>query len=175
MKFNSKSAQKLVIPVLASTLFFTSISSTVQASQGNVSNANEIILNNNFENIPTPSIDELKKLNLSDNEIQELLSIDSNGIYLIDGVAYDKDGHQLVLTERGKLSWATKILRAGWNKLPKKVQNAIGGIVGFEALLNFIDHYTGAIEDAVYDGCKYLGMSDSVAWWVTKTLTLLVL
>lgn len=171
MKLNTK----LVVPVLASTLFLTAISPTVQAFEGDTTTSNEITIESKFENIQAPSINELEKLNLSDAEIQALLSIESTGIYLVDGVAYDKDGNKLVVKERGKLSWATKILRAGWDKLPKGTKDAIGGIAGFEALLNFIDHYTGAIEDAVYEGCLMLGMGETAAWWVTKTLTLLVL
>ncbi|MEC0241451.1 hypothetical protein P4H66_16640 [Paenibacillus dokdonensis] len=42
-------------------------------------------------------IPDLADLGLSDDEIQELLSVKSTGIYLINGVAYDKDGNKLTL------------------------------------------------------------------------------
>lgn len=91
-----------------------------------------------------------------------------------NGIAFDKDGN--ILSEdsmqRGKLSWAVKALRAAWNKIPANIKAAMGGLAVFETILNVIDNFTGAVEDGVYAGCKAVGMSDSVAWWVTKALML---
>jgi len=36
----------------------------------------------------------------------------STGIYLTNGVAFDNDGNQLMIRERGKLTWAVKAIRA---------------------------------------------------------------
>ncbi|MDT2257254.1 hypothetical protein P7H25_19215 [Paenibacillus larvae] len=44
-------------------------------------------------------------------------------------------------------------------------------MAGFAKLLDFIDHYTGAVEDAVYEGLIALGVNKTVAWWIMKILT----
>ncbi len=120
-----------------------------------------------------PSEDELKGLGLSEDEIAELMKVQDAGITLKNGVAYDEDGKKLTLKERGKLSWAVKILRKAWNKIPKKVKNTMGGIAGFEAVLSFIDHFTGKVSDAIYLGCRKIGLNKAVSWWVMKILTLI--
>ncbi|WP_167630393.1 hypothetical protein [Listeria valentina] len=120
-----------------------------------------------------PTKEELKNLGLSEAEIAELMKVQDTGITLKNGVAYDEDGKKLTLKERGKLSWAVKILRKAWNKIPKKVKNAMGGVAGFEAILSFIDHFTGKVSDAIYLGCRKIGLSKAVSWWVMKILTLI--
>ncbi|USB31695.1 hypothetical protein [Paenibacillus sp. YPG26] len=125
----------------------------------------------------SPNINELKELGVTVSEIKKLLLTKSSGVYLIDGVAYDRNGKLIeqsdpnTITTQGKFTAVIKLLKAGWDKLPSGVQDAIGGTAGFAALLNTIDHFTGSVEDAIYQGCLALGMSETVAWWVTKTLT----
>ena len=128
----------------------------------------------------TPTIEELKQLGLSENEIKELFEIKSTGIILYHGEAYDSNGNLITDGENGeyrtlgKLSWAVKAIKAAWDKLPKKVKVLLG-IEGFAKLLDFIDHFTGAVEDAVYQGLLYLGFNKTVAWWITKIITAIAL
>ncbi|MCY9509915.1 hypothetical protein M5W68_01235 [Paenibacillus larvae] len=77
--------------------------------------------------------------------------------------------------KRGKLSWAVKALKKAWDMIPSKVKVAVGGVAGFAKLLDFIDHYTGAVEDAVYEGLIALGVNKTVAWWIMKILTSIAL
>lgn len=182
MKMNKKKVCKVLIPVMASTIVLAPIAPSIQAFAASpTTTVNSVTtVDSTFENTLTPSTEELKNLGLSNAEIKKLLSVKSSEIYLNNGIAYDKNGKELIFKEgkqsevtiEGKLSWAVKALKAAWVKLPTNIQVAIGGTTGFATLLNFIDNFTGAIEDAVYAGCKTLGMSDTVAWWVTKTLML---
>ena len=182
-----KKVSRILIASLSSVVAFGSIgvSTSVFADAINKKeyNNNSAIKTETVSKVDSisPDINELKELGVTDSEIEKLLSTKSSGIYLIDGVAYDRNGNLIgqsdpnAITTQGKFSAAIKLLKAGWDKLPKGVQDAIGGTTGFAALLNFIDHFTGTIEDAIYEGCLTLGMSETVAWWVTKTLTFLVL
>ena len=60
------------------------------------------------------------------------------------------------------------------NKLPGWAQGALG-ITGFAKLLDFVDHFTETVEEAVDEGCKMLGMNDTIASTVTKVLLFLAL
>lgn len=122
------------------------------------------------------NVEELKSVGLTQEEMDLVLSgtSASSGIYLISGIAYDENGNILKVYERGKLSWAVKAIKKAWNKLPQWVQGALG-VTGFTKLLDFIDHFTGTIEDAVYEGCKTLGMSNSMAKAVTKVILFIAL
>lgn len=122
---------------------------------------------NNFDR------NELHNLGISDLEIDKLINASATGITLKNGVAYDANGNILEVRERGKLSVAVKAIKGVWDKLPTKVKVAIGGATGFEKLLGYIDHFTGSVEDAVYNGLLYIGCSPSVAWWAMKIITAL--
>ncbi|MGY3778466.1 hypothetical protein [Isobaculum melis] len=113
-----------------------------------------------------------EELGLTDSQILQILSGQESGITLDQGRAFDKDGNELFVAQRGKFSWAVRAIKAAWNKLPSGVKKAIGGAAGLSTLLNVIDNFTGKVEDAVYAGCKALGMNGTVAWWVTKALML---
>lgn len=103
-------------------------------------------------------------------------NVKSSGIYLINGVPYDKFGNPLDsnngIQMKGKLSWAAKALKKAWNKIPLKYKKMMGGYAGFAKVLDYIDHFTGAVEDACYRGCKSIGLPDWAAWAVTKILLL---
>lgn len=128
-------------------------------------------INSKIEKI---DIGELKLLGVMQEDLSIILMpTPLSGIYLIDGVAY-KDGKIIPVYERGKLSWAVKAIRAVADKLSDWVKGALG-VKGLDVVLKFVDHFTGTVEDAVFLGCKELGMSDSVAWAVTKVITFLAL
>ncbi|KXY10988.1 hypothetical protein AT267_00895 [Bacillus cereus] len=118
----------------------------------------------------TPTRAELQGLGLSDTEITQLLNTPSSGIMLYQGKVIKNGQHGQV---QGKLGWAVKALKAAYNKVPASVKKSIGGVAAFEKLLGYIDHYTGAVEDAIYDGLIYIGVNKTAAWWITKTLTAL--
>lgn len=131
------------------------------------------------QNIYTPTKEELKQLGLSDIEIKQLFEMKSTGITLYYGEAYNSNGDLITdgqhRVKRGKLSWAVKALKKAWDMIPSKVKVAVGGAAGFAKLLDFIDHYTGAVEDAVYEGLIALGVNKTVAWWIMKILTSIAL
>jgi len=121
-----------------------------------------------------------KSLGISDQLIDQVISnkniIQEGQIYLIDGVPYDKNGDYITsgTATRGKISWAVKAIRQVWDKLPKKVKTTIGGYAGLEGILSVVEHYTGALEDAIYEGAKNIGLNDTAAWWVSKTIMLFI-
>ncbi|MCY9533358.1 MULTISPECIES: hypothetical protein [Paenibacillus] len=43
-----------------------------------------------------------------------------------------------------------------------------------QTLLSVIDNFTGAVEDAVYAGALAVTGNETVAWWITKALMLLL-
>lgn len=114
---------------------------------------------------------------INSNYTQATSDIKLSGIYLINGVPYDKEGNPIkdgetTIQARGKVSWAVKILKTAWNNIPTKYKTMMGGYAGFAKVLDYIDHFTGAVEDACYRGCKSIGLSNNVAWAVTKILML---
>lgn len=171
--------KKSVCGVLAGTILFSSLvltQNSVKADTINVKSESDLLnaYESDINNLKV-NVDELIAIGLTQEEIDIVLSDSSaSGIYLLNGVTYNKNGDILEVQERGKLSWAVKLLRAAWDKLPGWAQGALG-LTGFEKLLDFVDHFTGTIEDAVYEGCKSLGMSDSVANAVTKILLFVAL
>lgn len=171
---HKKTIFKVGSAALALSIGFTALAPTTSAfaavKDNNISAITNIGYNLNFDR------NELYELGVSDLEINNLINTTgTTGIMLKNGVAYDANGNIIEDKERGKLSWAVKAIRAAWDKLPDNVKIAIGGYVGFEQLLSFIDHFTGAVEDAIYEGLIYIGCSPSVAWWAMKIITLIAL
>ncbi|GBG96139.1 hypothetical protein [Lactococcus termiticola] len=106
--------------------------------------------------------------------------VDLKDIYLINGIAFDKNGNAVVehygeSQNRGKYSWLVKAIRNIYHRLPGFVKSTIKKYVGLEGFLNLIDKATGSVEDAIFWACKQVGMPDWLAWTVTKAITLLVL
>lgn len=167
--------KKSLCGILAGTVLLSSVAMTPTFAEAATTEEKSKTINENGYLNATINVDELKSMGLTQEEIDFVLSETSeSGIYLINGVAYDENGNMLLLKERGKLSWAVKAIKASWNKLPEWVQGALG-VTGFQKLLDFIDHFTGTIEDAVYEGCKTLGMSSSVAKAVSKVILFIAL
>lgn len=169
--------KKILISSLVTTMLLGIIapSASVFAAESEPTHANIIEKTQQMPKENT-SFETAVELGISDEQIDAILNLESPNITLKNGVAYDKDNkvisdyQQDGIQTRGKLSWAVKALRAAWGKIPTKVKTAIGGLAGFNRLLSVIDTFTGKVEDAVYTGCKTLGMSDNLAWWVTKSL-----
>lgn len=169
---HKKTIFKVSSTVLALSIGFTALAPTSSAFAAEkdvnisaISNSN--FISNNFDR------NELYNLGISDSEIDNLINTSITGITLKNGVTYDANGNPLQVMERGKLSWAVKAIQGIYNKIPTKVKVAIGGTAGFGKLLGYINHFTGSVEDAVYNGLIYIGCSPSVAWWAMKIITAL--
>ncbi|AUB54426.1 hypothetical protein GUI51_13435 [Enterococcus mundtii] len=117
------------------------------------------------------SDNELQKLGFSAEEIAIYHDNLNNPVYLENGIILNsKEQHQ----ERGKFTWAVKAIRKGYNKLPTSVKRYIAAHTGLETLLSFIENATGTIQDAVYNACRKVGMSKSVANIVTAAIMTLI-
>ena len=103
---------------------------------------------------------------------------------MVDGRILEFDASQSVVSEkeiqsakmqRGKWSIAVKAIRKAYFKVPPKIRGYINRYVGLNAILGTLDHFTGWIEDGIYQACKRAGMPDWMAWSVAKALTLVAL
>lgn len=176
--------KKIIINSLVATLLFSFVAPSVGVLASETETENTYSITNKSSNNITPmskkntSLKTATELGITSDQINNILNGESPYITLKDGIAYDKnnniipDYHQGGVQTYGKLSWAVKALRKAWSSLPLKAQVAIGGTTGFSTLLDVVETFTGKVEDAVYAGCKTLGMSDNVAWWITKLLML---
>ena len=170
---HKKTIFKLGSTALALSIGFTALAPTSSAfaAEKNVNIlaiSNSKFVPNNFDR------NVLYNLGISNLEISKLLNTSTTGITLENGVAYDTNGNILTVKERGKLSWAAKALRGAWNKVPSNVKAAMGGLAGFEVILGVIDRFTGTIEAACYQGALKVTGNETAAWWISKTLCLLI-
>ncbi|EOL45950.1 hypothetical protein [Enterococcus caccae] len=115
----------------------------------------------------------LEENGFTSKEIEAFNNYESPGIYLENGKAFINGVEQLDM-QRGKFTWAVKAIRKVWNKLPAGVRNTISGYVGINGFLNLIEHYTGTLENAIFNACKKVGMPTGVANFVTKTIMLFI-
>lgn len=109
---------------------------------------------------------------------------DGYRLFLIDGKMVEwpadlpaptQEEMTFLLQQRGpKTAIAKKILKI-YNKVPPKVRNIINKYLGIRAIAQFLDHFTGFVEDGVYRACRNAGMPDDMARLVAKTLTFLAL
>ncbi|EJR48524.1 hypothetical protein IIO_06643 [Bacillus cereus VD115] len=58
--------------------------------------------------------------------------------------------------------------------VPSNVKAALSGLAGFEVVLGVIDRFTGTIEAACYQGVLKVTGNETAAWWISKTLCLLI-
>jgi len=123
-----------------------------------------------------PTQNQLQSIGLSEQKINLYLYSNNSDLYIKDGLLFDKNGLRLdsESSEYGKLSWAAKAIRKGYNKLPKSVKNLINRYTKIEFILSFVEHCTGSVENAIYKACKYVRMPDWAAWTVSKALTLVM-
>lgn len=154
MSFNR--VNKSITLALSLVIISTPILSTVNAME-NINNIKVIEINDKEKNIEEVS----NYFNLNDKERFELIkNIEENKLNKIE--------------ERGKISWISKSVRKIWRRLPFKVRKIIATYTGIEAFLNAIDHFTGTVENVIYNACRKVGMNEDVSWWVTKVITLFV-
>lgn len=134
-----------------------------------------------FASEPSSAVTETRSVELPSPTGKQILfsEVNAKDIILIDGVTYDIHGNLVVeklggIQERGKWSAAVKLIKKAYNKLPSSVRNYINKYTGLTAFLNLIEHYTGKLEDAIYNACIKSGMSKTIANTVTKTIMLFV-
>ena len=82
---------------------------------------------------------------------------------------------QAAKMDRGKWSFSVTAIRKGYSKLPSNVKRWINQYIGLNSILSTLEHFTGWIEDGIYQACKRAGMPDWMAWTVAKALTLIAL
>lgn len=121
---------------------------------------------------PNLTLDEnlLKSFGLTDSQIKEFNNYEMSGLYVKNGVIVDENGAEA----RGKFTAIVKTIRKLYNKLPDSVKKLIAKYTNLDTLLGLIEHYTGTIEDAIYNACITVGMPDWAATLVTKTIMLLI-
>lgn len=115
----------------------------------------------------------LKEYGLSEAEILKFNNYILSDIYIKNGILSSYDVEDPILT-RGKFTTAVKAIRKAYNKLPKKVKQIIAKYTKLSVLLNLIEHYTGTLENAIYNACRQVGMPKNIANFVTKTIMLFV-
>lgn len=165
-----KHLKKVTLGFLAITVLSTVSSSFTPVLANEINNTDQVISNSEstFQGLTD---DELKDLGFSSNEIRNYHNNLENEIYLKNGKIVKSNSE---VTLDGKFTAAVKIIRKGYNKLPKKVKQYIAAHTGLETFLGFIENATGTIQDAVYKACIKVGMNKTVANIVTAAIMTLV-
>lgn len=154
MGFRKKAIKSVSLSLVAVTIA-TPIFSTVSAME-NSTGENQVI-----ETYDSKDLDEVSEyFELTSEEKQEL----------IKNIEEYKSSEQVEERALG-LSVAKKIVKI-WDKLPYKVKVKIGAFGGLNYFLKILDGLTGAVDNMIYTVCKKMGMSNNVAWWVTKAILL---
>ena len=117
------------------------------------------------------SDDQLKKIGFNDQEIGNYHNNLEIPIMIENGLV-ESNGQS---GERGKFTWAVKLIRKAYNLLPASVKAYIVAHSSLDTLLSFIENATGTIQDAVYNACRKVGMNATVANLVTAAIMTLVL
>lgn len=112
------------------------------------------------------SDDQLKELGFNDQQIGTYHNNLENPIMIENGFV-ENNGQS---GERGKFTWAVKLIRKAYNLLPASVKAYILAHSSLDTLLSFIENATGTIHDAVYNGCRKIGMNTTVANIVTAAI-----
>ena len=116
------------------------------------------------------SDNQLKKLGFNDQQIRNNHTNLENPILIENGMV-ENNGQS---AERGKFTWAVKLIRKAYNLLPASVKAYIVAHSSLDTLLSFIENATGTIQDAVYNACRKVGMNATVANLVTAAIMTLV-
>ncbi len=116
------------------------------------------------------SDDQLKELGFNDQQIGKYHSNLENPILIENGMVENDEQS----AERGRFTWAVKLIRKAYNLLPASVKAYIVAHSSLDTLLSFIENATGTIQDAVYNACRKVGMNATVANIVTAAIMTLV-
>ena len=101
--------------------------------------------------------------------------VDNGRILEFDKDTVSQEDIQAAKMDIGKWSFSVTAIRKGYSKLPSNVKRWINQYIGLNSILSTLEHFTGWIEDGIYQACKRAGMPDWMAWTVAKALTLIAL
>ena len=54
------------------------------------------------------------------------------------------------------------------------MKERLGRQAALYTIAQYVEHYTGALEDAVYGGVLKVVGNETAAWWITQSLMLLL-
>lgn len=118
-----------------------------------------------------------------ESEEVPIISKDGVRLYVIDGKIYEipedmknptSEEIRLIQQERGRVTNAVKLIKKAYKKIPKKARKLISRYLGIDQLLQTVEYYTGGLEDTIYKICRRFGMPKSAAWFVAKSIVLVI-
>ncbi|KRK93573.1 hypothetical protein [Companilactobacillus futsaii] len=114
---------------------------------------------------------ELKDLGFNNQEINNYNNNINDNLIIDHGMVINGQGDGI---SRGKFTWAVKVIRKGYSKLPSSVKKYIAAHTGLDTLLDFVENATGTLQDAIYKACRNVGMNATIANIVTAAIMTLV-
>ncbi|MEK4501845.1 hypothetical protein [Bacillus sp. FSL R12-0069] len=156
--------KKMIISALSISLLSTGLFTTGASAETSnpLPNQNIHIMNPSINPTVQKDIEGISKyFDLDEAQTQKLIT-----------AAINKD--DTAFETRGKLSWAAKAIKQLWKELPPQVKERLGNQGALIVIANRVEHFTGAIEDAVYSGVLDVVGNSTTAWWITKALMLLL-
>ncbi|MEH6888424.1 hypothetical protein V7024_01410 [Bacillus sp. JJ864] len=181
MKGTKFIASALTVSLLSTGLISTKaaaeeVSNNVQAKSAPVQTVNfaqDILLKNSNLNTTNPSAQSISPSDLKTIEgITEYFNLTPEEKQVFLDAAANKDDSSF--ETRGKLSWAAKAITKLWDELPGPVKERLGRQSALYTIAQVVEHYTGALEDAVYAGVLKVVGNETAAWWITQSLMLLL-
>lgn len=170
--------KKIIISSLVAATLVGTITPSISAVAAEFSSESNLEINEELETkndvyspyTELPSSEELAELGLTDQQIDGISNFTYSGIMVDTSTTNPGE-----FTTMGKFSAAVKLIRAGWKKLPLKVRTYIGGFVGIDTFLSYVETMTGTIENALYKTCIHFGMSSGWATAISKTIVFIIL
>ncbi|RHW49227.1 hypothetical protein DS831_09045, partial [Bombilactobacillus bombi] len=114
---------------------------------------------------------EFKQIGMSDKDIQRYHKNINSDLYLENGYITNPDQNPL---QRGKFTWAVKIIRKSYGRIPRYIRAYIDQRIGIGTLLSFIENATGALQNAIYNACRKAGMNPTWANVTTSAIMALI-
>ncbi|MEI3894652.1 MULTISPECIES: hypothetical protein [unclassified Bacillus (in: firmicutes)] len=172
--------KKIIASALTVSLLSTGFISTKAAAEevgNNVPKHTAPVQTVNF-NLKTTMENNLLVQSISPSDLKDIegiseyfnLTPEEKQVFLDAAANKDDSGFET----RGKLSWAAKAIKKLWNELPGPVKDRLGRQSALITIANRVEHYTGALEDAIYAGVLDVVGNPTAAWWITKSITLLL-
>lgn len=168
---------KLIVSALTVSLLSTGLISTnafaAEENTNNTIHSNQVPVHNvNFNQNPLLQ-KSINPTDLKDIEgITQYFNLTPEEKQVFLDAAANKDDSSF--ETRGKLSWAAKAIVKLWDELPGPVKERLGRQAALYTIAQYVEHFTGALEDAVYGGVLKVVGNDTAAWWITKAIMLLL-
>ena len=113
---------------------------------------------------------QVSKRSTATNSEGKHIYVDNGRILEFDKDTVSQEDIQAAKMDRGKWSFSVTAIRKGYSKLPSNVKRWINQYIGLNSILSTLEHFTGWIEDGIYQACKRAGMPDWMAWTVANAL-----